>query len=135
LKWAWPSGQSRAAFDFAAEVLAGELLVLPDIGAGDAGYPAGAEQLSETASIDAAVVGNHRQGGRTLGVQRVDQGEGHAAQAEPAHGEGGVVGDVGHRVGSGRHDLVQHGAAPLFTASRRSGEESMSMDETTFIGA
>ena len=50
----------------AGQVLAGELLVLADVGAGDPGDAAGGEQDAEPAAVHAAVVGDDAQAGGAL---------------------------------------------------------------------
>ena len=79
----------RYEFDLqlAAEVLAGELLVLADVTAGHAADAAVGEQEAESLAVYAAVVGDDLQTGGALGVQGVDEGGRYAGQAEATDGE------------------------------------------------
>jgi hypothetical protein len=110
-------------FSFAAEVLAGELLVLADVGAGDAGDAARGEQDAESPAVDAAVVGDDLQAVRAPFVQGADQGFGDAAEAEAADGERGAVGDVGDRLGGAGADLVHVRIAFRFGAPGRTVDQ------------
>lgn len=96
------------------EVLAGELLVLADVRAGDTGDAARCEQDAESAAVRTAVVGDHAESGGAAGVHRLDQHVRHPAQAESANGERCVIKDVGDRLGSRPFDFVHGGLRHLF---------------------
>lgn len=81
-------------FEFAGQVLPGELLVLTDVRRRHSSDTAGAQQDSETVIVDAAVVGEHLEVGCTRSCDRVDQHVGDAAQAESADGQRCAVDDV-----------------------------------------
>ncbi|KOV93740.1 hypothetical protein ADL04_26545 [Streptomyces sp. NRRL B-3648] len=82
-------------FQLAGEVLAGELLVLTDIGGRDTGDASGAERDAQAMAVGAAIVGDHPQRARSLYVQGRQEGARDAAQAEAADGQGGTLTDVG----------------------------------------
>lgn len=86
---AFGEGALRSQFplQLPAEVLAGELLVLADVGAGDPGDAAGGEQDAQATAVDAAVVGDDLQALRALRVQGADEDFRYAAQAGAANGE------------------------------------------------
>src|SRR5215203_3682692 len=102
--------------ELAGEELPGELLVLADVGGGHAGDPVVGEEHAEPPLVDAAVVGHDPQVGGAGGVQRLDELLWDAAQAEPAHRQGGAVGDVGDR-GGGRGAHLVGGAQGLADTS------------------
>jgi hypothetical protein len=91
----------------AVQVLAGELLVLPDVRRDDAADPPLLEQEAEAGAVDAAVVGDHGQVVGPLLDERLDEEPRDAGEAEPADGQAGPAGDVGDRCGGRRHHLVQ----------------------------
>src|SRR5699024_2503938 len=73
-----------------------------------------AQQQAEPPVVDAAVVGDHREGAGSLLQQRLKQLDGVAGESEAADGEGGAVGDVGHGLGRGGDRLVHaHGGVLL----------------------
>ena len=88
--------------DLAAEVLAGELLVLADVRRDHPADAAGGEQLAEAPAVDAAVVRDHLEVARALREQRPDEHDRHAREAEAADGERRSVGDVGDGLGGAR---------------------------------
>jgi hypothetical protein len=72
---------------FTGQVLALELLVLADVAGDHLPDLPRFEQLAQAETVDAGVVGDHRQVALAAVAQRVDQGLGDAAQAEAADGE------------------------------------------------
>ncbi|KND33255.1 hypothetical protein IQ64_40375, partial [Streptomyces stelliscabiei] len=93
-------------FQFTGEVLAGELLVLADVGAGHSDDAAGRQQDAEALAVHAAVVGDHAQAAGALGVQSADEHGGYAAQPEAAHRQRRLFRYVDDRVGGRGHDFV-----------------------------
>src|SRR5690606_32889505 len=79
-------------FEFAAEELALELLVLAHVGRNHLPDLPRREQLAEAEAVDARVVRDHRQALRAGVAQRRDQRLGNAAQPEAADREGLAVG-------------------------------------------
>ena len=69
---------------FTGEILPGELLVLADVRGGDPADPSRAQQHTQSLVVDAAVVGDDLEVGRTGLRERFDQRVGNAAQPEPA---------------------------------------------------
>src|SRR5690606_36972538 len=98
--------------ELAGEVLAGELLVLPDVGGDHASDPLLHEQLAQAPVGDAAVVGNCLDLVDAGLEQRVDQHRRDAAESEAADREGRTALDVGDRLGGAGHHLV-HGTSFL----------------------
>src|SRR5699024_5208362 len=91
--------------ELAGEVLAGELLVGADIRGRGPGDPVRFQKLAQAETVGAAVVAHRAQVGGALLEERVDEDGGDADQTEPAHGQGGTVGDVRDRVRGRREDL------------------------------
>ena len=94
--------------ELAGEVLPGELLVLPHVGADGAADPAVLQQDPEPPVVDAAVVADGLQVRGAALVQGLDQGHGNAAEPEPADGERGAVVDVRDGLGGAGHNFVDH---------------------------
>ena len=101
--------------ELAAEVLALELLVLADVGAGRAADALGVEQHAQAPAVDAAVVRHGLQVGRALLEQRGDQVVRDAVEAEPADRQRRAARDVGDRLRTGSDDFV-HTSQPSATA-------------------
>jgi len=97
--------------ELAGQVLAGELLVLADVGRRDPADPAGAQEHAQPHAVHAAVVGNHGQALRALCQDGVDEHRGDPAQPEAADGQARAVLDVGHGLVGAGYDLV-HVATP-----------------------
>ena len=107
-----PLGQSalrcQLHLEFTRKVLAGELLVLPHIGADGPADPAVEQEDAEPPVVHPAVVADRLEIGGTLLVKRVDQGHRNTAEPKPAHGQRRTIGDIGHCLGGGRNNFVDH---------------------------
>ena len=94
-------------FQLAGQVLALELLVLADVAADHLLDLARIEQLAEAETVDAGIVGDHRQVLRAGFAQGLDQRLRNAAQAEAAHRQHlAVLDDALQRLGGRGIDLV-----------------------------
>ena len=92
--------------ELALEVLAGELLVLPDVGGDHPADLLGLEEDAQPPVVDAAVVRDDLEVGDAALVQLGDENGGDAAQAETADGERGAVRDALDGLGGAGDDFV-----------------------------
>src|SRR5690606_26296399 len=112
--------------EFAAQVLALELLVLADVGRDHLADLPSLEQLAEAEAVHARVVGDDGEVLHARIAQRGDQRLGDAAQAEAADREGLAVGHhvgeraarVGVALGCG-HGILAPLVAPILTSAGR----------------
>jgi hypothetical protein len=106
--------------DLALEELAGELLVLADVGADHLPDLAAVEQLAEPPAVDAAIVADHGEALDAALDDGVDQVLGDAAQAEAAGDDGHVVvQEAGERRRRIRMDFLHQSPPEVARALRR----------------
>src|SRR5580698_3879796 len=122
-----PFGQSALRdelhFEFAAEVLPFELLVLADVRARGAPNAAVIQENAQSPTVHAAVVGDGNQVAGALLEQRLDEIVRYAVEAEATDRERSAVGNIRHGLGAGGVDLLHAALMRRRKAGRLRGKQ------------